>query len=167
MKKISLVLMVLTLVILTGCNRSDNITTDKAEHAQEIGSDAEILQSWQGDYPVAQLDMLPEGQREQGVGFIDDAKTFEDVWNAFKPGEDLPLVDFKANMVIFARNIQFFNRIRIGKVNVANGVAEVLAMETMSAMPIEDKVAMSLVVVHREGIAAVKVGDGNVSIISE
>jgi len=44
-------------------------------------------------------------------------------------------------------------------VNVKNGVAEVLAMETMSAMPIEDKMAMSLVVVAREGITAIQSGD--------
>jgi len=44
-------------------------------------------------------------------------------------------------------------------VNVTNGVAEVLAMETMSAMPIEDKVAISLVVVARKGITAIHAGD--------
>jgi hypothetical protein len=43
-------------------------------------------------------------------------------------------------------------------------VAEVLAMETMSAMPIEDKVAMSLVVVVREGITAIQAGDKNIPI---
>ena len=51
-----------------------------------------------------------------------------------------PEIDFTVNLVLFARNTQFYNRINIGKVNVSNGVAEVLAMETMSAMPIEDKV---------------------------
>ena len=43
--------------------------------------------------------------------------------------------------------------------NVKNGVAELLAMETMSAMPIEDKVAMSLVVVPRKGIKAIQTVD--------
>ena len=52
-----------------------------------------------------------------------------------------------------------YNRIRIGKVNVKNGVAEVLAMETMSAMPIEDKVAMSLAVVGRQGISGIQIGN--------
>ena len=42
---------------------------------------------------------------------------------------------------------------------VKNGVAEVLAIETMSAMPIEDKVAISLVVVARQGIKAIQAGD--------
>ena len=164
MKKIILVLMVLTLVIFTGCNRSDTTTTEKAERAQAVEGEAKILQAWQGDYPVTQLNMLPDKQRENSVGYIDDAKTFEGIWKGFKPGEEVPEIDFTANMVIFARNTQFFNRIRIGKVNVTNGVAEVLAMETMSAMPIEEKVAMSMVVVPRKGITAIKTGDKNIQI---
>jgi len=128
-------------------------------HSQPFDGEAKILQSWQGDYSVDKLNLLPEKQREQAVGFIDNAEIFEGVWKAFKPGEDVPKIDFKANLVLFARNTQFYNRIIIGKVNVTNGVAEVLAMETMSAMPIEDKVAMSLVVVARHGITAIHAGD--------
>jgi len=164
MKKNILVLMVLTLVIFTGCNRSDTTTTEKAERAQAVEGEAKILQAWQGDYPVTQLNMLPEKQRENSVGYVDDAKTFEGIWKVFKPGEEVPEIDFTANMVIFARNTQFFNRIRIGRVNVTNAVAEVLAMETMSAMPIEEKVAMSLAVVPRQGITAIKTGDKNIPI---
>ncbi|MBW1851203.1 MAG: hypothetical protein JRJ15_07185 [Deltaproteobacteria bacterium] len=165
MKRISLLLTILALVILTACNRSDNTTTEKTDHSAPFSGEAKILQSWQGDYPVALLNLLPEEQREQAVGFIDDAKTFELVWKEFKPGEDVPVIDFKGSLVLFARNTQFYNRIRIGKVNVTNGVAEVLAMETMSAMPIEDKVAMSLVVVARQGIAAIQTGDENIPIL--
>ena len=120
----------------------------------------EVLQSWQGDYPVAQLDALPEGQRERGIGYIADAEAFDNVWKAFQPGEAVPEVDFTNNLVLFARNTQFFNRVRIGKVEVTNGVAEVLAMETLSAMPIEDKVAMSLAVVPRRGIESIQSSDG-------
>jgi len=58
---------------------------EKTDHAQAVGGEAEILQSWHGDYPVSRLDLLPDDQREQGVGFIDDVETFEDVWRAFKP----------------------------------------------------------------------------------
>jgi len=135
-----------------------------ANHSQPLDSEAEISQSWQGDYPVARIDLLPEKQRKQGVGFIDDAKTFENVWNALKPGKTVPKMDFKTNFVLFARNTQFYNRISIGKVNVKKGVAEVLAMETMSAMPIEEKVAMSMVLIARKGISAIQTGDKIVSI---
>ena len=124
-----------------------------------LDGEAEILESWQGDFPVNQLQVLPEKQRQQAVGFIDATEIFENVWKAFKPGEDVPEIDFTANLVFFARNTRFYNRISIGKVNVKNGVAEVLAMETMSAMPIEDKVAISLVVVARQGIKAIQAGD--------
>ncbi|MBW1865925.1 MAG: hypothetical protein JRI64_09930, partial [Deltaproteobacteria bacterium] len=52
---------------------------------------------------------MPEKQRKQAVGFIADAKTFEDVWKAFKPGEAVPEIDFKTNLILFTRNTQFYN----------------------------------------------------------
>ena len=131
-----------------------------ATHSQPLGGEVDILESWHGDYPVDQLNLLPEKQRQRGVGFIDDVRTFEGVRRAFQPAEAVPQIDFKTNLVLFARNTQFYNRIRIGKVNVKNGVAEVLAMETMSAMPIEDKVAMSMVLVSRKYIKAIRTADG-------
>ncbi len=136
------------------------------ELLNDIASDKEvkILQSWQGDFPVAQLNLLPEKQREQAVGYISDAKTFENIWKVFNPDEDISEIDFSANLVLFARNTQFYNRISIGKVNLTEGVAEVLAMETMSAMPIEDKVAFSLVEVPRQGITSIKTGEDKIAI---
>jgi hypothetical protein len=81
--------------------------TRPAEDLTAFTSEAEILQSWQGDYPVGRLDLLPEKQREQAVGFIGDAETFWDVWKAFKPGEAVPEIDFQANLVLFTRNTIF------------------------------------------------------------
>jgi hypothetical protein len=40
----------------------------------------------------------------------------------------------------------------------------IFTVETMSAMPIEEKVAISLVVVAREGITAIQAGDKNILI---
>ena len=164
MKKFNLLPTVLTLVLLFGCSQSDTGVVKQPSYFKPFNGEAKTLQSWQGDYPVAQLNLLPEMQREQAVGFIADAKTFRAVWKAFKPGEAVPEIDFTTNMVLFARNIQFYNRISIGKVSVKDGVAEVLAMETMSAIPIEDRVAMSLVVVASEGINGLKVGNGIINI---
>ncbi len=130
-----------------------------ANLTKTLNGEAKILESWQGDYPLDQLNLLPENQRQQAVGFIADAKTFEDVWKVFKPGEGVPEIDFKTNFILFTRNTQFYNRISIGQVKVKNGAAEVLAMETMSSMPIEDKVATSLVMIARKGISAVQSGD--------
>jgi hypothetical protein len=129
------------------------------QNSLNLNGETNILQSWQGDYPVARLDLLPEKQREQAVGFIGDPETFAGMWKAFKPGEAVPEIDFRSNLVLFARNTQFYNRIRIGKVNLENGVAELLAMETKSAMPIEDNVSISLVAVARQGITALQIGN--------
>lgn len=129
-----------------------------AQQAQALTGAAEILQSWQGDYPLNQLNLLPHDQRDQPIGFLGDASTFENVWKAFKPGEDLPKIDPKSQLVIFTRHTQFYNRISIGKVNVKHGVVVVLTMETMSSMPIVDKVAMSMVIVARQGITAIRSG---------
>ena len=126
--------------------------------------EAEILQSWHGDYPVHKLVLLPKDQQEEAVGFIRDFETFAAIWKAFRPGETIPQINSKANLVIFARNVQFYNRISIGRVHVKDGVAEVLAVETMSAMPIEDKVGMSLAVVPRKGITSIQIGGNNVPI---
>ena len=130
----------------------------------EDGFEAKIFHSWQGDYPVAQLNRLPEKQRELPVAFIDNGRTFENVWKAFKPGEPVPKIDFGVNLVLFARNTHFYNTIRIARVNVMDGVAKVLAMETRSAKPIEDKVGMSMVVVSRKGLKSIRTGEGTVPI---
>lgn len=159
MKKVCHLITVLTLVLLVGCGYSNTGTIKQADQSQPLNGEAAILQSWHGDFPVAQLQTLPEKQREQGIGFIDTPETFASVWKAYKPGEAVPEIDFTANLVLFARNTRFYNRIRIGKVNVKNGVAEVLAMETLSAMPIEDKVAMSLVKVAKQGITSIQTGN--------
>ncbi len=160
MRRLRLLVTILTVGIYFGCGTSNYGTAETGNQPTGISGEIKILQSWQGDYPVDQLKLLPEKQREQPVGIIDDVKTFGNVWTAFKPGEAVPEINFNANLVLFARNTQFYNRISISKVNVTNGLAEVLSMETMSSMPIEDKVAMSLVVVSREGIKGLKTGDG-------
>jgi hypothetical protein len=105
MKKLCLLVTVLTLVLLLGRSHSDTGTMKEADHSQPFDGETKILNSWQGDYPVAQLKLLPNDQRDQPVGFIDDAETFEDVWKAFKPGEDVPEIEFKANLLLLARNI--------------------------------------------------------------
>ena len=74
-------------------------------------------------------------------------------------GKALPEIDFSRHLVIFSRNREYYTRIKIEKVDVKDGVAEVLAMETMSAIPIEDKFAISIAVVFRQGIIALKRGE--------
>ncbi len=44
--------------------------------------------------------------------------------NMIEEKQGIWVQDFKANLVLFAHNTQFYNRISIGKVNVANGSAD-------------------------------------------
>ena len=121
-------------------------------------TDVPLVARWAGDYPVAELKRLPENQRTSSVGFIGDAERFAAVWKAFQIGEPVPAVDFEKNLVVFVRNNEFYNRTSIGKVTLDDGVLSVLAMETRSAMPIEDKVAMAVAVVPRAGITVIQSG---------
>ena len=157
LKKGSLLFSTLTLVTLFAFTFS--AITHGGNDSQGIEQEIKILQTWSGDYPVSKLDFLPEAQHDSPVGIIDNKLTFEHIWLVFKPGKDVPVIDFKVNLVLYVRNTQFYNRINIGKVKLENGVAEIVSMETLSALPIEDKVAMSLVVVPRKGITGLKSGD--------
>lgn len=134
-----LALMMLTVV--TGCSNTPVADTPPTELA--------ISQSWSGDFPVAELKRLPEGQQLSRVGYLGSAAAFESAWAVFKPDEVVPAIDFGKDMVVFHRNVDFYNRTRIFKVTLKDGVAEVLAMETLSAIPVTDKVAMAMAVIPR------------------
>lgn len=126
--------------------------------------DLPILQRWSGDYPVAQIDLLPQGQRQSRVGYLGDAETFERVWRALKPDTAVPVVDFGRHIVVFARNREFYNRTLIAKVVLTHGAAEVVAAETLSARPVEEKAAMALALVPRAGIAFIQAGKERVPV---
>jgi len=126
-----------------------------------------ILFQWNGDYPVEQLVSLPEGQRTAPVGYIGESETFSSVWQGFKPGEQLPEVDFGANLIVFVRNVDFYNRISISKCTVKEGVAEILAIQTKSTIPIEDKVGMSLAVIPRAGLRFINVSELKVPVLDD
>jgi hypothetical protein len=54
--------------------------------------------------------------------------------------------------------VDFYNRTRILKVMLKDGTADVIAMETMSAIPIGDKVAMAMVVIPRAHVKTIQAG---------
>jgi len=120
--------------------------------------DLPVLQRWSGDYPVTQIDSLPEGQRRSRVGYVGDPDTFGRVWRGFKPDTAVPVVDFEKHIVVFARNLDFYNRTLIAKVILTHGAVEVVATETLSARPIEDKVAMALALIPRAGVKFIQAG---------
>jgi hypothetical protein len=125
-----------------------------------------ILQAWSGDYPVSQLNQLPESRRTTPVGYLMTATVFADVWHAFKPGEKVPEVDFSKYLVVFSRNVSFYNRTSIAKVILKGDVAEIIAIGTLSAIPIEDKVAMAMAAISREGVKFIQAGNERIPIAS-
>jgi hypothetical protein len=124
------------------------IEDDKKETIEDI----KIIQNWSGDFPVAKLNVLPRGQERLPAGYISDAVTFKSVWEVFSPATPVPEVNFEDNIVVFGRNTQYYNRTTIFKVTLKDGIAEILAMATMSANPIEDKVAISMAVIPKAGV---------------
>lgn len=122
-------------------------------------ADLPLLHKWSGDFPVARLNLLPEGQQEARAGFIREEKTFGLVWKVFRPDEKVPEIDFRKYLVVFSRNLKFYNRTSIFKVTLKNGVADILAMETMSAMPVQEKVAMAMAVIPAGGVKYIRAGE--------
>ena len=60
--------------------------------------------------------------------------------------------------------MDFYNRISIFKITLKDGVIEILAMETMSALPIEDKVAMALAEIPRAGVESIQAGNQQIPV---
>ena len=146
---------------MCGCTATNTINTPPNTALINIP----LLEKWSGDYPVSELGRLPEGQQDMAAGYIGDTETFLPVWRAFMPGEILPAVDFSKNIVVFTRNVQFYNRTSIFKVELQDGAAEILAMETMSAIPIEEKVAMAMAVIPRKGVMSIEVGTEKIQVV--
>jgi hypothetical protein len=137
--------------------------SSEAAHAGEPGR-LPILQNWSGDYPVAEFDRLPDGQRESRVGCIGDAMVLAAVWQAFRPGEKPPELGFDDNLVVFSRNVDYYNRTSIERVLLKDGVADVVAIETRSAIPIEDRVAIAFAAIPRAGVRFVQAGENRIPV---
>lgn len=146
---------------MCGCTATNTINTPPDTALITIP----LLEKWSGDYPVSELGRLPGEQQDLAAGYIGDTETFIPVWRAFMPGEILPAVDFSKNIVVFTRNVQFYNRTSIFKVELQDGAAEILAMETMSAIPIEEKVAMAMAVIPRKGVMSIKAGTEKIQVV--
>ncbi|KJS30028.1 MAG: hypothetical protein VR64_18005 [Desulfatitalea sp. BRH_c12] len=121
---------------------------DKSAESIEVP----ILQQWSGDYPVDHLGRLSQAGQRRAVGYIVEASAFAAVWQVFKPIEAIPTVNFGKHLIVYYRNVEFYNRISIAKIILKGDDIEILARETLSSRPIEDKVALSMAVVPRSGI---------------
>jgi hypothetical protein len=120
---------------------------------------------WQGDYPLSAVKLLPADVRNRAVGYIADAKTFEEVWRAYTPEwedskkvvqkDPQPKVDFKRQLVLFKRNLEtgkypYVNSFPRPAVDVRDGKVDFRSSETRTAVRITDHVKMVLLVVPRQ-----------------
>ena len=62
MRNTGLFLSILMLSVCLGCNTTGSSVMEDAPSPEAAKEKLAILQSWQGDYPVAHLDRLPEEQ---------------------------------------------------------------------------------------------------------
>ncbi len=131
----------------------------KAASTGALAANLPIVDKWEGDYPVSALKKLPRGQQKTVTGYIGDGATFAIVWKSFKRGDKVPTVDFRKNLVVFTRNMKFYNRKAITKVTLLEGIMEVQGIETMTSVPVTDKVAIAMAVVPRQGAKTLRAGD--------
>jgi hypothetical protein len=119
-------------------------------------------EQWSGFYPVKQLVKLPAKQQKSAIGAIQDKKTWEAVFKALQPDVKVPEVDFKKNIVVFARNIRFVNRI-IGLTGMLEEDTLVVRYAaTRTARPIVDQVFLVAAVFPRKGISKISNGQETV-----
>lgn len=59
----------------------------------------------------------------------------------------------------FTRSVKIDNRKAITRVTLLDGVMEIQGIETMTSVPVTDKVAMALAEVPRQGVKSLRAGD--------
>ena len=149
------VLIPLALVLSVGCI-AEPMGSPPARRIVKVTALANVLRSWDGGYPVSDLDLLPAAVRTAAVGYISDPDTLAAVWAVFQPGLPPPDVDFTQEIILFVRNVDFYNQLSIIQVPLDQGVARPVVRTTHTATPITDTVAMSMVLVERYGIVGVE-----------
>jgi len=157
----AMLLCLICIGIVSGCVHTDAGLLPAVQSQEDA---VKIVQAWQGDYAVALLDRLPQGQRSFRAGYIGESQTFATIWQALKPQQSVPEINFDSHLVVFYRNVHFYNRTAILRVLLNDGVVDILARQTMSALPIEDKVAMALAVIPRAGVSAIRVDGGTLAV---
>lgn len=125
----------------------------------------QILGTLNGDLPVSSLRMFPTELQEQPVGYLSNQKQLDAVLQSIQAGgKSLPVVDFSSQIILFTKNTVYYNRLSIGQIVRKGETLTILAMETRSAMPITDKVAISLVIIERDGAEFIDAGKTKVTI---
>ena len=140
-------------------------TTLSADISTVKDGPVQILGTLNGDLPVSSLKMLPVELQEQPVGYLSSQKQLDVFLQSIQAdGTLLPVVDFSSQIILFAKNTVYYNRLSIGQVFREGETLTILAMETRSAMPVTDKVAISLVIIERNGAMFIDAGNTKVTI---
>lgn len=117
-----------------------------------------VREKWSGVFPVGRLHVLPKEQRLRRVGYLDNQKLWTSVWQAWKPQQKRPQVDFDKQMIVFIKNVRFLNRLSRPTVSLQDGTLLVRAAETRSARPIRNQVFCLMFPVPRRGIGGITDG---------
>jgi hypothetical protein len=123
------------------------------------GEPVPILRTWEGPFLVKELNVFPKEVQNTPVGYIADGKTLAAVWKLFRPDDKVPEVDFREQVIVFARNVKFVNKLQINKVLNKDGVISLLAKETLTATPVESKIYISFALISRSGVRTLRHGD--------
>jgi len=155
--RFQLLIAIMVSILMVSCSEKQPLPDDSPREVT-------ILAQWDGDYPADSLSALPSHGRDLPAGYLADAAMFARIWTIFKPDVNVPEVDFADNIVVYYRNITYYNRTSIFKLSLQQGVLEILARETLSAIPIDDKVSISLAVIPGKDIRFIKAGDQKIPV---
>jgi len=117
-----------------------------------------IREKWSGVFPVGRLHVLPAEQRLRRVGYLDNQKLWTATWQAWKPQQKQPQIDFDKQIIVFIKNVRFLNRLSRPTASLKQATLLVRAAETRSARPIRNQVFCLMFPVPRSGITAITDG---------
>lgn len=144
-------------IAAAGCTTTNVQPRDDALTAQISTS----MGGWRNDVPVASLKKMNKFFYE-GIGKIENNVDFELFWELFRDGNPRmlrPAIDFDNAIVVMAYSPNFYNICQIIGFDVNRGIAVPIIQSTRTTMKIQDKVYMSVVVMPREGVLAIRSGD--------
>lgn len=121
---------------------------------------------WQLTIPLDAARLLPASQKA-GVGIVADAKTLNALWKASNlSGSPAPKIDFTTSVLVFARNENYFNTIKITAAPIANGVANPQIVESRTAIRLDSvkKLNVALKAIPRAGLKSVRTESGEVAV---
>ena len=117
-----------------------------------------IVMSWGADVSAAEFEALPSWIPALKGGYVCDEAAFTALWSVLKPGTIPPKIDFTKHMVVFAARDSAYEQLFVAKVDLKDGVAEVVANGYPGGQSRPDRLAIAAAVIPKFGIQFLKVG---------